>query len=138
MPAHSDVYLPVYVREFGLDVSFWHRPANAKYSAALADFLRLDAPPEQWDDGRLMPALRAFERRFRDSGSEEGTVMATVLAYVISDAESSGRREILAAFRADESIHSLFDQGLLQRVQSNLTRLECTAPDQPDAARPGC
>jgi tellurite resistance protein len=86
-----------------------------------------------------MPALRAFERRFRDSGSEEGTVMATVLAYVISDTESSGRREILAAFRADESIHSLLDQGLLQRVQSNLTRLECSAPtSQVAAERPTC
>jgi hypothetical protein len=127
VPAQGDVYLPMYVREFGRDVSFWHRPANDKYSAALAAFLRLDVPPEQWDDGRMMLALRAFERRFRDSGSEEGSVMATVLAYVISDSESSGRREILAAFRADESIHSLLDQGLLQRVQSNLTRLECSA-----------
>ena len=70
----------------------------------------------------MMPVLRAFERRFRDSDSEEGTVMATVLAYVISDAESSGRREILAAFRADESIHSLFDQGL-----------SATRPVEPDA-----
>jgi tellurite resistance protein len=76
--------------------------------------------------------LRGFERRFRETKSEEGTVMATVLAFVIDDAESSGRREILAAFRADENIHSLFDQALLQRVNANLTRLACNASDQPD------
>src|SRR5687768_12690890 len=71
VPAQADLYLPTYVREFGRDVSFWHRPPNQKYSAALADFLALDAPPEHWDDGRLMPTLRAFERRFRESASEE-------------------------------------------------------------------
>jgi hypothetical protein len=127
VPAHADVYLPSYVRALGADVSFWHRAPNARYTAALADFLAIDAAPDKWDDGSLVPVLRAFEKRFRESKSEEGTVMATVLAFVIDDAESSGRRAILEAFRADESIHTLFDQALLQRVQSNLTRLECDA-----------
>jgi len=131
VPAHADLYLPTYVREFGRDVAFWHRPPNQRYSAALADFLALDAPPEHWDDGRLMPTLRAFERRFRDSESEEGTVMATLLAYVMSDAESSGRREILAEFRTDTDVRELFNRGLLQRVESNLALLPCEpAPDQ--------
>jgi hypothetical protein len=136
VPAHSDLYLPAYVRDLGRDVSFWHRPANEKYAAALADFLAIDAPPEHWDDGRLMPTLRAFERRFRDSGSEEGTVMATVLDYVMSDAESSGRREILAVFRDDEGLRELFNRALLQRVTSNLALLPCEP--EPDREKGSC
>ena len=124
VPADADLYLPTYVRTFGPDVSFWHRPANEKYTTALADFLSIEAAPERWDDGSLVPVLRDFVKRFRDTKSEEGSVMATVLTFVIDDAESSGRREILTAFRADESIHSLFDRALLQRIQTNLTRLE--------------
>jgi hypothetical protein len=108
-------------------VSFWHRPANAKYTAALTDFLALDYPSERWDDGSLVPVLRNFEKRFRETKSEEGTVMATVLAFVIDDGESSGRREILASFRADDNIHTLFDQALLQRVNTNLNQLECSS-----------
>jgi hypothetical protein len=136
VPAHSDLYLPTYFRDLGRDVSFWHRPPNAKYSAALADFLAIDAPPEHWDDGRLMPTLRVFERRFRDSGSEEGSVMATVLAYVMGDAESSGRREILAAFRDDEGLRELFNRALLQRVTSNLALLPCGP--EPDREKGSC
>ena len=131
VPAQADLYLPSYVRALGPDVSFWHRPPNARYSAALTDFLALDAASDAWDDGSIVPVLRAFEKRFRESKSDEGTVMATVLAFVIDDAESSGRRAILEAFRADENIHTLFDRALLQRVQSNLTRLEC----DPDVAQ---
>ena len=136
VPAHADLYLPSYVRAFGPDVSFWHRPPNAKYDAALRDFLSLDAAFERWDDGSLVPTLRAFEKRFRETKSEEGTIMATVLRFVIDDAETSGRREILAAFRADQGIHSLFDRALLRRVEENPTRLACV-PD-PDSERSTC
>jgi hypothetical protein len=136
VPAHADLYLPTYVRGFGPDVSFWHRPANAKYTAALADFLSLDAAPERWEDGSMTPALRGFERRFRETKSEEGTVMATVLAFVIDYAESSGQREILAEFRADQSVQSLFDRALLRRVQENLARLSCS--QDPDSDRGTC
>jgi hypothetical protein len=138
VPAQADLYLPSYVRAFGPDVSFWHRPANAKYAAALTDFLSIDARPERWDDGSLTPFLREFEKRFRDTKSEEGSVMATVLAFVIADAESSGRREILSAFRADENVHSLFDRALLQRVQSSLTRLECQSSEQAQVTHSSC
>jgi hypothetical protein len=124
VPAQADLYLPSYVRGFGPDVSFWHRPPNARYTGVLTDFLGLDAAPERWDDGSLVPVLRNFAARFRETKSEEGTVMATVLTFVIDDAESSGRRGILAAFRADENVHSLFDRALLQRIQTNLTRLD--------------
>jgi hypothetical protein len=128
VPAHADLYLPRYIKKFGPDVSFWHRTPNAKYAEALSDFLSLDATPQQWDNGTLVPVLRAFEKRFRDSKSEEGTVMATVLAFAIVDATSSGRREILAEFRADPNVRDLFERGLLQRVNANLTLLAC-APD---------
>jgi hypothetical protein len=141
VPANGDLYLPTYVRAFGTDVSFWHRPPNAKYASALSEFLQLDAAPERWDDGSMVSTLRAFEKRFRESKSEEGTIMATVLQFVIGDAETSGRREILASFRADEGIHSLFDRALLGRVQSNLTRLECGASadaDRPESGRSTC
>ena len=127
VPAQADLYLPMYVRAFGPDVSFWHRPANDRYAAALTDFLALDYPPERWDDGSLVPVLRSFEKRFRETKSEEGTIMSTILSFVIDDAESSGRREILATFRADQNIHTLFDQALLQRVNTNLNQLECSA-----------
>jgi hypothetical protein len=130
VPAQADLYLPLYVKALGPDMSFWHRPPNDRYAAALTDFLALDYPPERWDDGSLVPMLRTFEKRFRETKSEEGTIMSTILAFVIDDAESSGRREILASFRADQNIHTLFDQALLQRVNTNLTQLECTADVQ--------
>jgi hypothetical protein len=137
VPAHADLYLPTYVSAFGPDLSFWHRPPNGKYTAALRDFLSLDAAFEQWDDGSLVPTLRTFEKRFRETKSEEGTIMATVLAFVIDDAVTSARREILAAFRDDQDIHSLFDRALLRRVEINLTQLAC-APDLDSDRSPGC
>ena len=136
VPAQADVYLPSYVRAFGADVSFWHRPANPGYTAALADFLNLGAAPQRWDDGSLVSTLRGFEKRFRDTKSEEGTVMATVLAFFIDYADTSGQREILAEFRTDRDVHSLFDRALLRRVQENLTRLACG--QDPDAERSTC
>src|SRR5678809_1451532 len=48
------------------------RVPNGRYTAALTDFLALNATPEQWDDGSVVPVLRAFEKRFRESKSEEG------------------------------------------------------------------
>ena len=128
VPANSDVYLPRYVKRFGRDVSFWHEPPNAAYASALNDFLSLDASLDQWDDGSLVPTLRRFEKRFRDSKSEEGSVFATMLAFVIDETMTSGRRDILAEFRQDQDVRDLFDRGLLQRVNSNLTLLSCS-PD---------
>jgi hypothetical protein len=109
-------------------VSFWHEPPNAAYASALNDFLSLDASLDQWDDGSLVPTLRRFEKRFRDSKSEEGSVFATMLAFVIDETMTSGRRAILAEFRQDQEVRDLFDRGLLQRVNSNLTLLSCS-PD---------
>ena len=135
VPAHADLYLPRYIKTLGTDVSFWHRTPNAAYASALSDFLSLDSSPQEWDDGTLVPTLRRFEKRFRDSKSEEGTVMAVVLAYAIDEATTSGRREILAEFRTDVGVRELFDRGLLQRVNTNLTALACTA--DADSQSPG-
>jgi hypothetical protein len=132
VPAQANLYLPNYVRAFGPDVSFWHRPPNANYTDALNDFLSLDAPPERWGDGSLVPTLRRFERRFRDTKSEEGTIMAAVLSFTIEYEESSGQREILAAFRGDDEVRSLFDRALLRRVEQNLTRLSCGQDPEPE------
>jgi hypothetical protein len=62
--------------------------------------------------------------------------MATVLAFFLSDAETSGRREILAQFRNDEEVRELFNRGLLQRVTANLALLPC-APE-PEEQRSSC
>ena len=43
VPATANLYLPMYVAEFGPDVSFWHRPADPEFLAVLDDFVRLDA-----------------------------------------------------------------------------------------------
>jgi hypothetical protein len=43
VPAQANLYLPFYVKNFGKDVSFWHRPPTPEYAAALNDFLRLDS-----------------------------------------------------------------------------------------------
>jgi len=50
VPKDATLYLPRYIKEFGPDVSFWHRPPSAAYASALEDFLHLDLTPEQWDD----------------------------------------------------------------------------------------
>ena len=75
-----------------------------------------------------MPVLQRFRTRFAESGTEEGTVMATVLAYAISDSETSGRREILAEYRDSERIKQLFDSAVLQRTAEAVA----SGPDSPD------
>jgi hypothetical protein len=115
VPARANLYLPSYVKAFGPDVSFWHRPASAAYTAVLNDFVRLDATLEQWDDPAFEPVLRGFQRRFRETQTEEGSVMATMLAFVIQEAYTSGRTEILAEFRSSEKVLRLFQRGMVER-----------------------
>jgi hypothetical protein len=115
VPAGSTLYLPQHVAAFGRDVSFWHRPANAAFTSALRAFMALDAAPEQWDEPSFLPVLKGFERRFAATQTEEGTVMATVLAYVTSEASTSGRREILAEFRTSSTIRDEFDRAVRHR-----------------------
>jgi hypothetical protein len=115
VPAGSTLYLPRHVEAFGRDVSFWHRPANAAFSSTLSDFMKLDASPEEWDEPAFMPVLRGFERRFAASQSEEGTIMATMLAYVMSEASTSGRRDILVEFRTSATIREDFERAVRHR-----------------------
>lgn len=111
VPAGATLYLPKHVEAFGRDVAFWRQPAAPAYAAVLDEFLSLDAPPEEWDSPAFARVLRGFERRFRETGTEEGIVMATALAYV--RAEGAGPRgDILADFRSSGEIRNLFEQGV--------------------------
>jgi hypothetical protein len=80
----------------------------------LNDFMRLDAGPERWDDPVFAHVLSDFRRRFRDTNTEEGTVMDTVLAYVMDQAYTSGRRTLVAEFRSNEQVRRLVEQGRLE------------------------
>jgi hypothetical protein len=114
VPAGADLYLPFHVDDFGADVSFWHRPPSDAYASVLYDFLRLDETPDEWDAPSFEPTLREFQRRFAETQSEEGAVMATVLAYTIDELYASRRAAILTEFRASARIRRLFDQALAE------------------------
>jgi hypothetical protein len=115
VPANATLYLPKHVAAFGRDVSFWHRPANEAFSKALTDFMAIEASPEEWDEPSFMPVLQRFERRFAATQSEEGTIMATMLKYVTSEASTSGRRDILAEFRTSSTIRADFERAVRHR-----------------------
>lgn len=115
VPAGATLYLPKHVASFGRDVAFWHKPASTTYASVLNEFVRLDSPAEEWDQPSFEPTLQAFERRFRGSSTEEGKVMATVLAYVRDQASTSGRREILLEFRTSQHIRDLFERAVRER-----------------------
>jgi len=112
VPAQANLYLPFYVKNFGKDVSFWHRPPTPQYAAALNDFLRLPSGIEKWHEAEFETTLRAFQERFEATNTEEGTVMASTLAYVISDLRTSRRAAILEEFRTSTKILDLFKQGV--------------------------
>ena len=111
VPARANLYLPEYVEDFGPDVSFWHRPASPEYAAVLDEFIRLDASIEEWHERAFRATLEGFRRRFLDTGTEEGAVMATVLSFAIQDLNTSRRAAILNEFRSSDRIRRLFDQG---------------------------
>jgi hypothetical protein len=138
VPARATLYLPTYIKEFGTDVSFWHRPASPEYAGVLDDFLHLDAPPERWDTRAFEPVLREFQRRFRATRSEEGEVMAVVLAYVMDDAYTSKRGEILAEFRGSDEVQRLFERGIRERAQTSLASLACGVDVDPEAETSTC
>jgi hypothetical protein len=114
LPAQSLLYLPSYVSDFGPDVAFWRRPAPPAYVAVLDEFMRLDAGPDAWDDPAFARVLGDFQRRFRETNTEEGAVMNTVLAYVMDQAYTSSRRTLLADFRASDQVRRLIDRGRLE------------------------
>lgn len=112
VPRNATLYLPRQVDAFGTDVAFWHRPAPQAFTDVLGDFLTMEHDLEDWDNGRIVPDLKRFAERFRQSRSEEGSVMATVLAYVIQEIETSGRGEILEEFRSSPRVRALFDRAV--------------------------
>ena len=112
VPARANVYLPSYVEEFGPDVSFWHRPVDGDFAATLGDFIRMEPGVRRWHEPSFEVTLRTFQRRFEETDTEEGTVMATVLRYMISNLRNSRRAAILDEFRTSERILRLFQQGV--------------------------
>jgi hypothetical protein len=114
VPAKGTLYLPKPVPEFGADVTFWHRPAGSDYAAALDEFLKLEAGVQRWHEASFEPELQRFRRRFEATGTEEGRVMATMLAYVIGDLRTSRRAAILDDFRSSGRILELFQQGVAE------------------------
>jgi hypothetical protein len=123
VPARATLYLPLYVKEFGTNVTFWHLPANAAYAGVLNDFVRLDAGDERWDDRAFEPVLRRFQKRFADTNTEEGAVMATVLAYAIDETYAGKRGAILAEFRDSDKIRALFARALVERDASRTAQV---------------
>jgi len=58
--------------------------------------------------------LTEFKRRFRDTNTEEGAVMETMLTYVMDQAYTSSRRTLIAEYRNSGAIRSLIDGGALE------------------------
>jgi hypothetical protein len=124
VPANATLYLPFHVGDFGVDVAFWRRPASPLYLTVLNEFLRLSGGPERWDDPGFEPVLWTFQRRFDETDTEEGDVMATVLEYAIDQAYRSPRRALLLEFRESERVRWLFERGVaeLDRVRRRSER----------------
>jgi hypothetical protein len=121
VPRGAHLYLPTPVQAFGPDVSFWHRPADPAYVQVLEAFLDLNRDHEAWDLPEFQDLLRNFRRRFQETGSEEGTVMATVLGYVIQENATSGRGQILQEFRTNDNLLRLLERGVQERDRTRVT-----------------
>ena len=67
---------------------------------------------DRWHDGSVLTDLRLFETRFRATGTEEGEVMATVIAFVIGELRDGRQMEILSGFRNSERARQLLAQGV--------------------------
>jgi hypothetical protein len=124
VPAGAMIYLPDHVADFGSDVAFWRSPPSPSYTAVLDDFLRLAPGAERWDDPAFAPVLSDFKRRFSETNTEEGMVMATVLAYAMDQAFASPRRTLLAEYRESAQVRTLIDRGVVELEAARRT----TAP----------
>jgi hypothetical protein len=76
--------------------------------------MRLAPGAERWDDPAFAPVLTEFRRRFSQTNTEEGAVMATVLAYAMDQAYTSSRRALLTEFRSSEQVRRLVERGVLE------------------------
>jgi hypothetical protein len=66
--------------------------------------------------------LRAFEARFRATGTEEGTVMATVIAFVFGEFSDGRQMEILTEVRSRERALRLLKDGVRRRERRSRVR----------------
>jgi hypothetical protein len=113
-PAGATVYLPTFAAFFGSDVSFWHRPPTQRTPVFSMNFNISTRRP-----GRIVALTRRwrmYRARFAATRTEEGQVMATMLAYVLQDRKTSGQREILADFRTSPQILQLFTEARSQQT----------------------
>jgi len=117
VPRGANLYLPERIEAFGPDVSFWHRPPDSAFAAVLEEFVALDRPYREWERPSFLPVLEEFRKKFEATESEEGRIMATVLAYVKEIHRSSRQGEILAEYRSSDRIERLFHQAVAERVQ---------------------
>jgi hypothetical protein len=60
-----------------------------------------------------VPVLADF-KRFRETNTEEGVVMETVLSYAMDQAYTSSRRTLLAEYRNSGEVRSLIERGVLE------------------------
>ena len=98
--------------EFGSDVSFWHRPPDA-CSAPRSTRSAAGVGRATLYEPSFALLLNEHRRRFEATGTEEGTVMAAVLAYVTSDLRTNRlRAAILDDFRSNGQILDLFKRGV--------------------------
>ncbi|CAN5883625.1 hypothetical protein BH23GEM9_BH23GEM9_34040 [soil metagenome] len=119
VPARATLYLPMRVAAFGSDVSFWQRPPTDAWADLLLEFLALDAPPDRWDEPSFEAVLRDYQRRFERTGTEEGRVMAVVLAYVADETRASRRGPILREFRDSHRIARLLDEAVSESLRAS-------------------
>jgi hypothetical protein len=109
VPKGATLYLPVQGGQFGSDVAFWRHPTPPEYAAVLNEFVHLEATTADWEDPSLDTVLKGFLTRFRETDSEEGAVMATVLGYVIYGMPST--RRILSEYRRSPRVRALLERG---------------------------
>jgi hypothetical protein len=76
--------------------------------------VRLEAGPERWDHPAFAAVLTDFKRRSRETNTEEGVVMETVLAYAMDQAYTSSRRALLSGFRSSGQVRNLIERGVLE------------------------
>ncbi len=119
VPRSANVYLPMHVPAFGEDVAFWHHPPSPAFASLLQEFLSIGLPPERWDEPVFEGTLRSWRDRFAATGTEEGAIMATVIAFVMQESFGNSRGQILADYRTDPQILRLHEQGVrdLERVR---------------------
>ena len=129
VPADATLYLPKYIPALGRDVAYWHRPPSRQYGDVLDEFLRLNLTPDEWDSPTFDGVLERFRTRFASTRTEEGTVMATMLLYVMRDRGTSGQAEILADFRSNDEIRRLFDNARREREAFLTGNVAAVTPD---------